>query len=57
MKWIIAVFITGISLALFTGCQTQDEQVQHAQDRKQDMLMKQMQKEQGQAEKLQPSNQ
>jgi len=57
MKWIIAVFITGISLVLFTGCQTQDEQVQHTQDRKQDMLMKQMQKEQGQAEKLQPSNQ
>jgi hypothetical protein len=52
MKWIIAIFITGISLAFFTGCQTEEEQVGHTQDRKQEMLMKQMQKEQEQAEKL-----
>ncbi len=52
MKWIIAIFITGISLALFTGCQTEEEQVGHTQDRKQEMLMKQMQKEQEQAQKL-----
>jgi starvation-inducible outer membrane lipoprotein len=52
MKWIVTIFITGISLALFTGCQTEEEQVQHTQDRKQDMLMKQMQKQQEQAQKL-----
>jgi hypothetical protein len=52
MKWISAVLIMGVSLALFTGCQTQDEQVQHTQDREQDILMKQMQKQQEQAEKL-----
>jgi hypothetical protein len=50
MKWIIAVFITGISLALFTGCQTEEEQVGHTQDRQQEMLMQQMQKDQKQAE-------
>jgi hypothetical protein len=50
MKWIIAVFITGISLAMFTGCQTEEEQVGHTQDRKQEMLMQEMQKDQKQAE-------
>jgi hypothetical protein len=52
MKWIIAIIVTGISLALFTGCQTEDEQVQHTQDRKQQMLMKEMQKEQDQANQI-----
>ena len=50
MKWITAVFIMGVAVALFTGCQTEEEQVGHTQDRKQKMLMQQMQKDQKQAE-------
>jgi uncharacterized membrane protein (DUF106 family) len=52
MKWIIAIIVTGISVALFTGCETEDEQVQHTQDRKQQTLMKEMQKEQDQANQI-----
>jgi Na+-translocating ferredoxin:NAD+ oxidoreductase RnfG subunit len=52
MKPIILALATGVSFTLLAGCQTQDEQVQHTQDRKQDMLMKQMQKEQSAAQKL-----
>ena len=39
-------------IALFTGCESQDEQVEHAQERQQQKLMKEMQKEQDQAQKL-----
>ena len=49
MKKIILICFAVALLALFTGCETQDEQVQHTQDRKQQMLMKEMQKEQDQA--------
>jgi Na+-translocating ferredoxin:NAD+ oxidoreductase RnfG subunit len=52
MKPIILALVTGVSFILLAGCQTEDEQVQHTQDRKQDMLMKQMQKEQSAAQKL-----
>jgi Na+-translocating ferredoxin:NAD+ oxidoreductase RnfG subunit len=52
MKPIILAVVAGVSLALLAGCQTENEQVQHTQDRKQDMLMKQMQKQQSAAEKL-----
>jgi hypothetical protein len=40
-------------LAFFTGCETQDEQVEHTQDRQQQILMKEMQKEQDQANQMQ----
>lgn len=52
MKPIILAVVAGVSFALLAGCQTQDEQVQHTQDRKQDALMKQMQKQQTAAQKL-----
>ncbi|MEI9962775.1 MAG: hypothetical protein WDM76_17155 [Limisphaerales bacterium] len=53
MKLITSIILAGIALALFTGCQTQEDQVQRTQDRKLDMMMKQMQRQQAEAEKSQ----
>ncbi|MGH7976282.1 MAG: hypothetical protein ACREDS_14170 [Limisphaerales bacterium] len=52
MKPIILALAASVSLTLLAGCQSEDEQVQHTQDRKQDSLMKQMQKQQAAAQKL-----
>ncbi|HVU09124.1 MAG TPA: hypothetical protein VHG89_11340 [Verrucomicrobiae bacterium] len=58
MKSILLIFSASLCLALFTGCQTEEEQVQHTQDRQQEKLMKQMQKQQDAAKKLSdPSSQ
>jgi len=49
MRKIIPVCFAVTLLVSLAGCQTEDEQVQHSQDRKQQMLMKELQKEQDQA--------
>jgi hypothetical protein len=49
MKKIISICFAATLLVSLVGCETQDEQVQHTQDRKRQMLMKEMQKEQNQA--------
>jgi outer membrane biogenesis lipoprotein LolB len=51
MKFIVPFVLASIAIALLTGCQTQEDQVQHEQDRKQSMMLKQMQRQQEQAEK------
>ena len=52
MKNIIPICVAAAALALFTGCETQEEQVEHTQDRQQQILMKEMQKEQDQAHRV-----
>ncbi|MEI9960618.1 MAG: hypothetical protein WDM76_05630 [Limisphaerales bacterium] len=53
MKLIVSICLAAVALGLFTGCQTEEERVGHIQDRKIDMMMKQMQRQQEAAEKAQ----
>ena len=57
MKNIIPICLAAAVFALFTGCETQDEQVEHTQDRQQQILMKEMQKEQDQAHRVEQMQQ
>ena len=52
MKNIIQICLVATVLALFTGCETQNEQVEHTQDRQMQKLMKEMQNEQDQAHRV-----
>ncbi|HVU26808.1 MAG TPA: hypothetical protein VHG71_03635 [Verrucomicrobiae bacterium] len=52
MKSIFLIVVASACLNFLTGCQSEEDQVYHTQQRQQDRLMKQMQKQQEAAKKL-----